>query len=104
MLLVPFIHEHKREEVPSIVHYDGTGRVQTVSPHLAPHLHRLISEFDHLTGTPILLNTSFNDNGEPIVETPWDAINCFLNIDLDCLVIDQFVLSKKQRESEQVNP
>jgi carbamoyltransferase len=95
MLLVPYIHEAKRDEVPSITHVDGTGRVQTVSETMNPVLHDLLSAFYDLTGTPILLNTSFNDNGEPIVETPTDAIECFLNIDLDYLIMDDYILSKK---------
>ncbi|CAM3612743.1 carbamoyltransferase [Marinicrinis lubricantis] len=97
MLLVPYILEGKRSEVPSITHADGTGRVQTVSKHINPKLHRLLSSFQSLTGTPILLNTSFNDNGEPIVETPVDAIRCFLNIDLDGLVLDRYLIRKKKR-------
>ncbi|UNK18932.1 hypothetical protein MNQ98_02470 [Paenibacillus sp. N3/727] len=97
MLLVPNILEEKRSEVPSITHADGTGRVQTVSKQINPKLHRLLSSFQRLTGTPILLNTSFNDNGEPIVETPVDAIRCFLNIDLDGLVLDKWLIRKKNR-------
>ncbi len=97
MLLVPYILEEKRSEVPSITHADGTGRVQTVSKPINPKLHRLLSSFQRLTGTPLLLNTSFNDNGEPIVETPTDAIRCFLNIDLDGLVLDKWLIRKKKR-------
>lgn len=96
MLLVPYILEEKRREVPSITHEDGTGRVQTVSSRINPKLHQLLSSFQRLTGTPILLNTSYNDNGEPIVETPVDAIRCFLNIDLDALVLDKWLIRKKK--------
>lgn len=95
MLLVPYVLENKRALVPSITHTDGTGRVQTVSRQLNPKLHQLLTAFDELTGVPVLLNTSFNDNGEPIVESPADAIECFLKIDLDYLIIGDYLLSKR---------
>ncbi|MGR5979971.1 chorismate pyruvate-lyase family protein [Bacillus cereus] len=68
--------------------------MQTVSKDMNLNFHKLISEFKNLTGIPILLNTSFNDNGEPIVESPNDAIKCFLNIDLDYLVIGKYLIQK----------
>jgi|GEM_PF-1894573 len=86
MLLVPPVKEDKRAEIPSVTHVDGTGRVQTVSKQLNPELYQLLETFENFTGTPVLLNTSFNDNGEPIIESPFDAIKTFLNIDLDYLV------------------
>jgi carbamoyltransferase len=94
MLLVPYINEKRRTEIPAVTHVDGSGRVQTVSSKLNPKLHRLLAAFHEQTGTPVLLNTSFNDNGEPIVESPNDAISCFLNIDLNYLVLDDYILKK----------
>lgn len=96
MLFVPKIHNSKQKDVPSITHIDGTGRMQTVSKDMNLNFHKLISEFKNLTGIPILLNTSFNDNGEPIVESPNDAIKCFLNIDLDYLVIGKYLIQKNK--------
>lgn len=94
MLLVSPIRNEKRHSIQSVTHIDGTGRVQTVSKSLNPHLYNLLFAFYELTGTPVLLNTSFNDNGEPIVESPLDALKCFLNIDLDYLVIGEYVVQK----------
>lgn len=95
MLLVPPICKEKQSEIPAVTHVDGTGRVQTVSKLLNPELHALLSIFHKNTGTPVLLNTSFNDNGEPIVETPEDAILCFLKTDIDYLAIDGYIIQKK---------
>lgn len=95
MLLVPPIIYDKRSEIPSVCHVDGTGRVQSVTKEMNIPLYNLLSAFEQLTGTPVLLNTSFNDNGEPLVETPEDAIKCFLKIDLDCLVLNGWLLYKK---------
>lgn len=94
MLFVPEINESKRDEIPAVTHVDGSGRLQTVSRQINKKLYQLVEAFYTLTGTPVLLNTSFNDNGEPIVETPEDAIRCFLNTDLDLLVINDFIISK----------
>lgn len=95
MLLVPKIKIDKQDKIPAVTHADGTGRVQTVSNKLNPQLHALVSSFYKQTGVPVLLNTSFNDNGEPIVESPEDALNCFLKTDIDYLVINGFIISKK---------
>ena len=90
MLLVFDVLEHRRDELPAITHVDGTARVQTVSREENPTYWRLISAFDELTGVPMVVNTSFNDNDEPIVCTPTDAIRCFLKTDLDGLAIGPF--------------
>lgn len=95
MLFVPPIHEAKHEVIPSVTHYDGTGRVQTISQKINPVIHGLLEAFYKETGVPVLLNTSFNDNEEPIVESPMDAVKCFLTIDLDYLVLEEYILRKK---------
>jgi carbamoyltransferase len=74
----------KQKEVPAVTHFDGTGRLQTVNKLLCPWYHSFISKWELLSGVPILLNTSFNDS-EPIVETPEDALKCFLSTDIDYL-------------------
>lgn len=95
MLLAPYVKHEKAEIVPAITHVDNTARVQTVDREINERYYDLIKAFQRLTGTPMLLNTSFNVAGEPIVETPEDAIQCFLSTDIDILGIDHFLLSKK---------
>lgn len=101
MLLVFDVLEHKRHEVPAITHVDGTARVQTVSKEDNPTYWRLIKCFEELTGVPMVVNTSFNDNDEPIVCTPDDAIRCFLKTDLDGLAIGPFWVEKVDKSAEQ---
>jgi carbamoyltransferase len=86
MLMVYQIHPERRAEIPAVTHVDGSGRLQTVSPEVNPRYHQLISDFDALTGIPIVLNTSFNEN-EPIVCTPRDAIECFAKTRMDVLYL-----------------
>ena len=82
--------------IPAIVHVDGTARVQTVRKDTNERLYRLLQEFDALTGVPVLLNTSFNVKGEPIVETPRDAVACFLGTEIDYLVMRDTVVAKER--------
>jgi carbamoyltransferase len=86
--------ESVRDKVPAVVHADGTGRLQTVTPTLNPRYHALITEFDRLTGVPVLLNTSFNVMGKPILHSAEDAILMFYTTGLDVLVIDDWMLEK----------
>jgi carbamoyltransferase len=95
MLLVARVRPQWQDRIPAIVHVDGTARLQTVRREHNAQLYRLLKEFEALTGVPVLLNTSFNVKGEPIVETPQDAINCFLATGLDYLVLHDLLLSKK---------
>lgn len=81
--------------VPAVVHVDGTGRVQTVSKEHSPLLHRLLTVFKQKTGIPILLNTSFNIAGEPIVETPADALWCCLFSGMDACVLEDYLVRKE---------
>ncbi|MEM7310562.1 MAG: carbamoyltransferase C-terminal domain-containing protein [Planctomycetota bacterium] len=87
MQFVAPVRESWRGLVPAIVHVDGTARLQTVSADRQPLLHSLISEFEVSTGVPLLLNTSFNLCGMPIVETPFDALECFVMSELDVLYL-----------------
>ena len=82
MLYSLTVKEDKREEIAAITHVDYTCRIQTASQELYPEITILIQKFKEISKIPVLLNTSFNDNGEPIVETPSDAIQAFLNLDL----------------------
>jgi carbamoyltransferase len=88
-----FKSKHK-DELPAVVHFDGSGRLQTVSKKINPKYHKLITEFEKLSGHPVLLNTSFNVNGMPLVETPADAINCFYQSGIDYLIMNNIVISK----------
>jgi carbamoyltransferase len=95
MLFATQVKDITREVAPAIVHVDGSARPQPVSRALNPRFHDLISAFDHLTGVPILLNTSFNAAGEPIVCTPADAIRTFKATGLDMLVMGSHVVTRK---------
>ncbi len=95
MLMAKHVAPEWKDRIPAIVHVDSTARVQTVDEASNPTLYRLLKEFDALTGVPVLVNTSFNIKGEPIVETPEDAINCFLGTGIDYLILHDTVMSKK---------
>jgi carbamoyltransferase len=93
MLQVYPVRPDKRAMVPAITHVDGSGRLQTVSPRSNPRYYRLIKSFEGLTGVPMLLNTSFNEN-EPIVLTPEQALDCFLRTHMDVIVMGRHVLER----------
>jgi carbamoyltransferase len=95
MILVYDVLPEKREQVAAITHVDGTGRVQSVSKQHNPRYYRLIEEFGRLTGVPMVLNTSFNIRGEPIVNTPQQAIDCFLRTGMDALFLGDYMLIKQ---------
>jgi len=95
MLMAKHVAPEWKDKIPAIVHVDGTARVQTVAEDENPMLYRLLKEFDALTGVPVLVNTSFNIKGEPIVETPEDAMQCFLGTGIDHLILHDLVVSKK---------
>ena len=96
MLLVADVHPDQREKIPAITHVDGSARIQTVSKEENPKYHKLISEFEKNTGCAVIINTSFNVRGEPIVESPKDAINCFLHTQMDYLVLGNYLIRKDQ--------
>jgi carbamoyltransferase len=96
MLLVKSVRPEWREKIPAIVHVDGTARVQTVREDQNARLYRLLKEFEAITGVPVLVNTSFNVKGEPIVETPDDAIACFLATGMDYLALHDMLIGKKR--------
>ena len=88
------IRPERQSEIPAVTHEDGTGRVQSVSKETNPQFYQLIEAFDKITGTPVLLNTSFNVNGEPIVCSPGDALKTFFSCGLTVLVIGDYLLTK----------
>jgi carbamoyltransferase len=94
MLLVVPVIEDKRDVIPAVVHVDGTARLQTVDDDANPRLAALLRAFEARTGVPVLLNTSFNVNKEPIVETPADAVRTLLASALDALVVGDFLVTR----------
>ncbi|RPI04147.1 MAG: hypothetical protein EHM64_10880 [Ignavibacteriae bacterium] len=85
-----------RRTIPAVTHVDGSARLQTITREDHPLFYDLIGEFEQLTGCPVVINTSFNVRGEPIVCSPLDAIKCFLRTDMDYLVIGNYVLDKRK--------
>ena len=83
-----------RSDIPAVTHVDYSARVQTVDRERNPRFRRLLEEFHKKTGCPLLINTSFNVRGEPIVCTPQDAYRCFLATEMDVLVLENFVVHK----------
>jgi carbamoyltransferase len=94
MLVVPPVRESKREVIPAVTHADGTGRLQTVVREWSPRYHELIRRFGEATGVPVLLNTSFNLKGEPIVNTPAEAHSTFVRSGMDYLVLGNHLIKK----------
>ena len=93
MLQVYSIRAEKRASIPAVTHVNGSGRLQTVTEAQNPRYYRLIQAFERLTGVPLVLNTSFNEN-EPVVCTPEEALDCFLRTKMDLLVLGDFVVSR----------
>ncbi len=94
MLFVYNVKSDKADKIPAVRHVDGTARIQTVNRSQHPAYYDLIKEFKEITGVPVLVNTSFNTRGEPIVCTPRDAIECFWTSPFDALIINSFLLEK----------
>jgi len=101
MLLVA--KSFKPSLIPSAIHVDKTARVQTINPDQNQDLYNLIKNFYSLTNVPVILNTSFNDAGEPIVETPLDALICFFQTKLDYLILNDFVIDRSQNKKIRVD-
>jgi carbamoyltransferase len=92
------VRENMKNKISAIIHEDNTCRVQTVKKSQHSEIYSLLKSFYEISGIPVILNTSFNDSGEPIVETPEDAIKSFLNMDIDYLVIGNYAVSKIQNK------
>lgn len=95
MLLVADVQKEKREDIPAVTHVDGSARIQTINRAQNQKYYDLIKAFEQRTGCPVIINTSFNVRGEPIVESPRDALNCFLNTHMDYLIMGNILLDKK---------
>jgi carbamoyltransferase len=88
-----------RREIPAVTHVDNSARVQTVREDQNPRFHALLRAFEQRTGCPVLVNTSFNVRGEPIVCTPQDGLRCFMDTDIDVLVIGNCYLRKEDQSA-----
>ncbi|QQQ73467.1 carbamoyltransferase [Saccharothrix sp. 6-C] len=95
MSFVVHVQEDRRAELGAVTHVDGTARVQVVTPGANARFHHLITRFGELTGTPVLLNTSFNNNAEPIVQTVHDALTTYLTTEIDVLVVEDFLVRRR---------
>jgi carbamoyltransferase len=102
MLMVYQVRPEKRATIPAVTHVDGSGRLQTVTPEVNARYYQLISDFNALTGVPVVLNTSFNEN-EPIVCTPRHAIDCFLKTRMDVLYMGNFAIRRKGLATNCIN-
>ncbi|MEP6714496.1 MAG: carbamoyltransferase C-terminal domain-containing protein [Terriglobia bacterium] len=102
MVMAYKIKPHQRERIAAVTHNDGTGRVQTVDKDVNPLYWKLIKKFSEISGVPVLLNTSFNEN-EPIVDTPRQALDCFLRTKMDVLVMGSFFLLKTENVASSAN-
>jgi carbamoyltransferase len=90
-----------RSDMPAITHIDFSARIQTVHPETNPKYYELVQEFKNLTGYGVIVNTSFNVRGEPIICTPEDAYRCFMRTEMDYLVVGNFLFEKQQQPAWQ---
>ena len=90
----------KRSQIPAVTHVDCSARVQTVHKETNKRFHQLIETFNEISKCPLLINTSFNVRGEPIVHSPEDAFNCFMNTEMDYLVLENILLDKKKQKQK----
>ena len=95
LMVYPFKKKYHRV-IPSVVHVDGSGRLQTVKEHQHKQYYRLIKEFGKLSRIPMLVNTSFNIRGEPIVCSPYDAYRCMMGTEIDYIVMDTFLIKREE--------
>jgi len=95
MLIAAQVKEAWKEKIPAVVHVDGSCRPQSINAQQNPVIHNALLNFKKFSGAPVFLNTSFNLNGEPLVDSPMDALNTFLNSDLDALIMENFLIKKQ---------
>ena len=93
MMKVFQVREERRSQIPAVTHVDGSGRLQTVDFKTNPRYYSLISNFNSITGVPILLNTSFNEN-EPVVCSPQEALDCFIRTKMDVLILNDYFICR----------
>ena len=99
MILSARVNRKYRKQLRAITHVDNSARVQAVKREKEPFIHLLLKEFEKLTGFPVLLNTSFNLAGDPMVESPPDAVRTFLTTRIDILVMENYLVDKQENSS-----
>ena len=95
MLMACQVKKEAKDKIPAVVHVDNSARVQTVKESNNPRFRKLLEYVNELTQIPVLLNTSFNVKGQPIVNDPYDAIKCFLDTNIDVLVMGDYIIEKQ---------
>ena len=100
MLNVYPIKKKWHDKIPSVTHVDGSGRLQTIRRKQNSLYYDTLKEFGKLSGIPILINTSFNIRGEPIVCSPYDAYKCMMGTGIDCLVMDKFLIKREENSQD----
>jgi len=95
MLIAAEVKEEWKEKIPAVTHVDGTCRPQSVREEQNPVIHKALTLFEEMSGVPVFMNTSFNLRGEPLVDSPTDALHTFFNSDLDCLVIEDILVYRE---------
>ena len=94
------IKKEYRKKIPAVTHVDGSGRLQTIRRSQHPNYYDLIKEFGKLSKIPILINTSFNIRGEPIVCTPYDAYKCMMGTGIDYLIMNNFLVKREDNPND----
>jgi carbamoyltransferase len=103
MLMIYPIKKEWQKKIPGVTHVDGSGRLQTIDKNQNRLFYGLIKKFEKISGIPVLINTSFNIRGEPIVCSPFDAYRCMMGTGIDCLVIDKFIVKRKDNLKDEWN-
>jgi carbamoyltransferase len=96
MLFVHDVAPEWRDRIPTVTHVDGTARIQTIDRETQPLVHRMIAAFERRTGVPVVVNTSLNTAGRPMVDDPRDALECFGSAPVDLLAIGPFVVRRRR--------
>ena len=89
-----------RSEIPAVTHVNGSARMQTINKNKHPFIYKILDSFENKTGCPVLINTSFNIRGEPIVRSPLDALRCFMNTNMDILIMERFIIKKNDQKEQ----
>jgi len=100
MLGIYQVRKEKIKEIPSVVHVDGSGRLQALEREMNPDYYDLIKKFGEISGTPVLINTSFNVKGEPIVCNPFDAYKCMMGTEIDALFLGGFLIKRDDNKGD----
>ncbi len=104
MLIAAPVKEEWKSRIPAVTHVDGTCRPQSINSKQNEVIHQALVNFEKLSGVPVFMNTSFNLRGEPLVDSPQDALKTFWNSDLDCLIMEDFLVEKTEKDGSAQDP